>query len=145
MRLGFHRGKYVAVVGSGPNRRRFSLGTDQREAAERRLAALAARPPDVVTVAEVWRRYVDDNAGKAVIETMRHTWKAIEPSFGSLEPQHITTAICRAHTERRSRTVKAGTINTELGHLSTVLNWGERHGLIGSDAFTFDALAVGTQ
>lgn len=78
-----------------------------------------------------------DLDGRAVIETMKHTWKAIEPRFGHMEVNGITIADCRAHVaERRVKTerfpngISDGTIHTELGHLRMVLLWAKKHQLI---------------
>lgn len=65
-------------------RRRYRLGTGDRREAEARAAARYAEltRPTGKSVAALWSGYVKDNAGKAVIETMGHTWKAIGPFFG---------------------------------------------------------------
>src|SRR5262249_46842642 len=83
------------------------------------------------TVAELWAAYVADRHGRAILETMVHTWKAIGPRFGSMEGERITVADCRAHmAERRRAGIKDGTLLTELGHLRIVLRWAEKHRLI---------------
>jgi integrase len=70
-------------------------------------------------------------AGRAVVGTMTHTWKALSPRFGEIEGDAVSIADCRAHTaERRAAKIKDGTIHTELGHLRMVLLWAGKHGLI---------------
>lgn len=114
-------------------RRRYRLGTtDAKEAA--RLApsryAQLTRPLGK-TVKDLWDGYVSDMAGRAVTETMRFTWRALQDRFGPLDADRVTVADCRAHTEeRRSAGIGDGTIHTELGHLRMVLLWGVKHGLI---------------
>lgn len=82
---------------------------------------------------DLWRGYELDRAGLAVLGTMKHTFKAIEPRFGDIPGDGITIADCRAHTEeRRKKGIKNGTINTELGHLRMVLLWARDHGLISN-------------
>lgn len=70
-------------------------------------------------------------AGRAVVGTMKFTWRALESRFGPMEADAITIADCRAHAESRQKAgIKDGTIHTELGHLRMVLLWAERHELI---------------
>lgn len=73
-----------------------------------------------------------------MLETMKHTWKAIEPRFGRIEAADVSIDDCRAHTlERRSSKtaqtptgIQDGTIHTELGHLRMVLKWAENNRII---------------
>lgn len=114
-------------------RRRYRLGTSDKAEAARRAPARYAEltRPQGSTVADLWAGYVKDREGRAVLQTMLHTWKAIEARFGAMEGAAITIADCRAHTaERRERGRSDGTIHTELGHLRTVLKWAEAHRLI---------------
>jgi integrase len=69
--------------------------------------------------------------GRAVVGTMKHTWKALENRFAKMPGEAISIVDCRAHTaERRRAGIKDGTIHTELGHLRMVLKWAEKHRLI---------------
>lgn len=69
--------------------------------------------------------------GRAVVGTMKHTWKALRDQFGDLQALAITIADCRAHTEaRRAAGIKDGTIHTELGHLRMVMLWAVKQKLI---------------
>ncbi|WP_423738575.1 tyrosine-type recombinase/integrase [Chelativorans petroleitrophicus] len=114
-------------------RRRYRLGTSDRQEAARRAPAryAALTRPRGKTVEELWKGYEADMAGRAVVGTMKHTWKALRNRFGPIEADAITIADCRAHTdERRNAGIKDGTIHTELGHLRMVLLWAEKHGLI---------------
>lgn len=114
-------------------RRRYSLGTNDRQEAERRAPARYAEltRPIGSTVTDLWQSYCLDMDGRAVVGTMRHTWKALSARFGPLEAEDITIAECRAHvTERRKAGIRDGTIHTELGHLRMVLLWAEKHRLI---------------
>jgi integrase len=79
----------------------------------------------------MWDGYTADMAGRAVVGTMKHTWKALADRFGPMDAEAITIADCRAHTDqRRAAGIKDGTIHTELGHLRMVLKWAEKHRLI---------------
>lgn len=114
-------------------RSRHSLGTDDPRAAYLIAPALFAElnKPAGGKVADLWKAYVTDKAGKAIIPTMGHTWKALQERFGTRDGESITLEDCRAHTAaRRSAGISDGTIHTELGHLRTVLVWAERHKLI---------------
>ncbi|WP_182421992.1 site-specific integrase [Aureimonas sp. ME7] len=81
----------------------------------------------------LWRGFTEDKAGKAVLATMVHTWKALGPRFGPIRGDMVTIADCRAHTKaRREAGIKDGTIHTELGHLRMVLLWAADHKLIAT-------------
>lgn len=81
---------------------------------------------------DLWKAYLIDKEGRAVVGTMKFTWKAMEGRFGKMEGTAISVLDCRAHTaERRKASIQDGTIHTELGHLRTVLVWAEKNGLIG--------------
>lgn len=127
------KGEFCLTWYEGDIRRRYRLGTsDPKEAA--RLApsryAELTRPLGK-TVAELWTAYCTDMDGRAVVGTMKHTWKALRDRFGPIEGDSISIADCRAHTEaRRKAGIKDGTIHTELGHLRMVLIWAERHEMI---------------
>jgi len=117
----------------GPIRRRYSLKTKDRAEAERRAPARYAEltRPTGTTVADLWAGYTRDREGRAVLETMKHTWKALEARFGPLEGEAVSIADCRAHVAARAKAGRSdGTIHTELGHLRMVLKWAETHQLI---------------
>lgn len=128
------RGEYVLTWDDASGiRRRYRLGTDDRKEAERRAPARYAEltRPLGKTVADLWTGYVQDMAGRAVVGTMRYTWKALQERFGPIEGDAITVADCRAHIEQRRKAgIKDGTIHTELGHLRMVLLWAVKHKLI---------------
>lgn len=89
--------------------------------------------PKGSTIAVLWDAYTADMTGRAVVGTMRHTWKAIAPSFSMLEARDITTEHCREHVRRRRAAgIRDGTIHTELGHLRMVLLWAVKQRLIGN-------------
>lgn len=114
-------------------RRRYRLGTrDPKEAARLAPARYAQLTrPRGKTVEDVWNGYVGDMAGRAVVQTMRYTWKAIAARFCAMDANSITIGDCRAHVEeRRASGIRDGTIHTELGHLRMVLKWAEKHRLI---------------
>ena len=123
-RLGKYRGQWAAVTGTGASRKRHALGKDRADA-ERTIHRLNNPRPTHVTVQWLWNQYIDEKRGRAVIETMGHTAKALMPHFGDHDPEAITVEQCRAYAaNRRSQGRADGTIHTELGHLRTVLCWG---------------------
>lgn len=62
---------------------------------------------------------------------MDYTWTALSEPFGEMEGGDITIQNCRDHiAKRRLAGLSDGTIHTELGHLRTVLRWGEAHKMI---------------
>lgn len=114
-------------------RRRYRLGTTDQKEASRLAASRYAEltRPKGTTVDDLWKAYLIDKEGRAVVTTMKFTWKAMEARFGKMEGTAITVLDCRAHTEERRKTgIQDGTIHTELGHLRTVLVWAEKNGLI---------------
>ncbi|MAW88480.1 MAG: integrase [Phyllobacteriaceae bacterium] len=132
-RINRFRNQFYIVWQEGSIRRRYSLGTDDAKEAQRRASARYAEltRPRGKTVEELWKGYMIDMEGRAVVETMRHSWKALHRRFGSMDGEAITIADCRAHVkERRNAGRRDGTIHTELGHLRMVLLWAEKHGFI---------------
>lgn len=130
------RGQY-ALTWPDPNipsgRRRYSLGTADKAEAERLAPAKYAEytRPVGETVEALWIGYTKDMAGRAVVETMVHTWKALKGRFGPTKATDISIADCRAHiNSRRAAGIQDGTIHTELGHLRMVLLWAVRHKLL---------------
>jgi integrase len=128
------RGEYCLTWDDAAGiRRRYRLGTSDPKEAHRLAPAqysVLTRPRGK-TVEDLWNGYTADMAGRAVVGTMFHTWKALRGRFCQMDGETITIADCRAHTdERRSAGIGDGTIHTELGHLRMVLLWAAKHGLI---------------
>lgn len=121
-------------------RRRYRLGTTDKAEATRRATSRYAEltRPVGTTVEKLWEGYKQDMAGRAVVATMNHTWKALEKRFGPMEAEAISVADCRAHVEERRKLrtkqspngIQDGTIHTELGHLRMVLLWAKKNQLI---------------
>src|SRR5262245_13589411 len=122
--IGRLKGRFVLVYRKDGKRHRYRL--DGKTASEARLEAPGVYAeltrPRGKDVGELWRAYCADKRGRAVIATMRHTWKALRDRFGGLPGDGITVADCRDHAEaRREAGISDGTIHTELGHLRMVL------------------------
>jgi integrase len=131
--IGRLRGRLCLVIWRDGKRQRHDLGTTDPREAERLAPSLYAEltKPKGGAVVDLWDAYCRDREGRAVVATMRHTWKALRSRFGRFAGGEITVADCRAHVaERRARGIADGTIHTELGHLRTVLRWAERRGLL---------------
>jgi integrase len=132
-RIGRLGGKFVLVFEQNGRRRRFRLTARDASEAYRIAPGIHAdlTRPKGKTVADIWQAYTQDRAGRAVIATMVHTWKALRNRFGPMEASAITTADCLAHmAERREKSIADGTLLTELGHLRMVLKWAEKKSLI---------------
>lgn len=135
-RIGRYRGERALVYYDAAGKRhRHKLDTADPREAERRAPALFAEltRPQGSSVAELWPAYLADMQGRAVVATMRHTYKALAARFGPLPGEAVAIADCRAHiAERRAAGLAEATIHTELGHLRMVLRWAARHGLIAA-------------
>jgi integrase len=126
-------GEYCITWDEGEIRRRYRLGTDNAKEAHRRAPARYAElvRPKGRTIADLWASYCLDKAGRSVVTTMKWTWKALEPFFGTMDGEAVTIADCRAYTAaRRKLGRKDGSIHTELGHLRSVLVWAMKTRLI---------------
>lgn len=133
-KLSRFRGRWHITWWRDGIRHRHSTGATDKGEAERAAPALYAEltRPKGTSIGKLWGAYCHDKAGRAVVSTMRHTWKSLRDRFDRLPADGVTIADCRAHVEdRRARGIQDGTIHTELGHLRTVLRWAEKHGFIG--------------
>lgn len=127
------RGQFALTYDEDGKRKRYSLGTADAGEAQRLAPALYSEltRPKGTTVADLWRAYEIDKHGRAVLSTMKHTWKALAPHFATRDGDRITVNECRAYTAARRKAGKSdGSIHTELGHLRTVLLWAQKHRLI---------------
>lgn len=136
-RVGAHRGRYVAILGTGPNRRRVVLDAITQREAEAEVASLnraeeiRSRAGDLSVVA-LWRLYIKDRQldGKDLTR-IEKAWIKLSQSFGHLRPETLTRDRCRAYiAQRRRDSISDGTIRTELGYLSAALSYAYAEGLI---------------
>ncbi len=127
MRGKLYRGAWYAVWTEGGRTRRRSLRTKDRAVAERTLADL--RRGDAAsrreTVGEIMYAYLQEKDQSAIDPArLRVAWKALEPTFASLRPDHIDRPLCRVHiARRRQEGRKDGTIAKELNTLRAGLRW----------------------
>jgi integrase len=137
-RLGKHRGKFCVIFENDGERRRHSLGTDDRAVADARFAEfsrvkrvqLQGGSASVRTIYEAYARDCEA-AGKAAGPRIRDAWKRLSPTFGNLLPGHVTPDLCGAYQRQRRETGAAtGTIHIELGYLRTALQFARKRGWI---------------
>jgi integrase len=138
-RIGRLNGVFQLVFNDASGaRRRYSLGTTDAGEGRRLAPSLYAEltRPKGTSVGELWEAYTKEYAGRAIVETMEHTRKAIESRFWKMSGDAITVADCRAHTEeRRAAGIKDWTIYTELGHVRNVLGFAVKHNLLAKASY----------
>ena len=123
MRLTLYRGSWAATGRANGKQWRRALGTKDRAEAQRRFANLKFDRPGE-TIGDFMGLYLAEKAGRASAPAMGYAWKALEPTFGSLNPEHVTRAICKDYSRKRKRQgVSAGTVIKELGVLKAGLGW----------------------
>ena len=154
---GFQRGQYCAVWHEGEKRRRYrlkvSLDRPRREGeaaldlfARQRNAMAAADQGR--TIKELFNAYVGDRRkeGKQT-KVMDYNWRALEPTFGHLQPADLEKTVivegeertlCHEYALRRSKAGTArATIWTELTRLRAALAWAAVRGHIAKAPFVW--------
>lgn len=137
-RVGRHRGKFAAVTGSGPSRRRIKLDAATREDAARLVRQLnldAARLalPKQLTLDQIYGLYEKDREAEGVVNLTRikEVGKTLKPLWGHLTAEEITKAEVKRFTAaRRGRGCSDGTIRNDLAYISAALGFAKRSGLI---------------
>ena len=121
MRLKWYRGGWSAVWQDNGTKRR-GLRTKNRAVAEQRLEDLS-RQPIGESCSAIYSAYLAELEAKGkATERAVNAWKALHESFGSLRPDQITKALCRAYAlHRRAQGRKDGTIAKELNCLRAAL------------------------
>jgi integrase len=121
-----YRGKYAVAIGTGSNRRRYSLGTDDkglaRIRAEEVWQKLNAPPSDRLD--DLWKLYLADRRkDRKDVTRQENAWKHLQPVFGHCLGTDISKDDCRGYAKLRQRFGAApGTIRTELEYLRACLN-----------------------
>lgn len=139
--LGRHRGRFCAVIGSGPGRQRRSLGTADPSLARTRFAEFLrhweqSQRPALPTIGEIVAGYLDDRDREAACPKRLHeAWARLAATFRDLLPSHITKELCQGYVRDRTRVgrgraVSTGTTHTELSMLRAALRWAERENWI---------------
>lgn len=132
MRLKLYRGKWAIVWTDEGRTLRRSLGTSDRDEAERRFADFRlgrSRAGEGGTVSDAVTAYVADLEARGKDPTrMRDAWKRLDGRFGALRPDQATKDVSRQYVaERRRQGASDGTIRTELGRLRTALRARDKH------------------
>ncbi|QBX34624.1 site-specific integrase [Paracoccus liaowanqingii] len=133
--IGRLKGRFVVSWKSDDGRRkRFRLEALSRKEAEAEAIDVYRRETITTsgeTVEALWKLYLNEREGRAIVKSMSSTVKAMMPFFGALRPDQITVEHCRDYDARRRLAgIKQGTVWTELGHLRIVVNWAVKKGLI---------------
>lgn len=130
-RLGMHRGKFAAVIGSGTKRRRVTIHETDKGAAEgivrEHNTQLARRSlPDQPTVSDVFKLYIKDreDAGKVNISRMREVERTINKVWGAFLPDQITPFEVRKFVKAgKTRGLSNATIRSDLAYLTAALSF----------------------
>lgn len=142
-RLGQLKGRAVAVWRDerGKHRIRLEASTEAEGRAAldryaRRRTVLEAQ--ESKTVGDLFARYMADREtdGK-LMPAFRDNWKALEPHFGSMLPEHVNADECRSYAKSRLLTVSPGTVWTELTRLRSCLNWAIKRRVIQPSGYVW--------
>jgi len=132
--IGKLRGGFCVTWYENGRRRRFQLEARNRKEAKAEGIDVYNKEtarPSAPTVADLWKKYVDERKDRPVAKTMIYTGKPVLKHFGALRADQIEAKCCRDYADIRYKSnVKPGTVWTELGHLTTVLNWAKSARLI---------------
>lgn len=126
----------LCAVWHGPDgrRHRHQLAARTRKEAEAEALDLYRRQMPrqaALTVADLWRAYQEDHAGRRIARNMEWSGTRILASFGARRPDQITVQDCRAFVATGlAEGRKTGTIWTELSHLRICLNWAAKRRMI---------------
>src|SRR5262245_40277561 len=139
--IGWHRGQLVLIYADANGKRhRHTLGTTDASQAKLLAPALYAEltRPKGKTIGALWQAYEREYEGRAIVETMEHTQKAIKARFWHRDADTITVEDCKAHIkERRDAGIGDWTIYTELSHVSNVCGYAEKRNLIEKAPYIF--------
>lgn len=129
MRIVKYRSVWCVAWHDGRGTRRISLGTADRDEAERRFRDWQSdqrRQQPLTTVRDIVDAYLKDReANKSrSVEIQRHIWKGMAETFDKLQPRHVTRDACRQYTARcQEQGLSNGTIRSRLAVLSAALRW----------------------
>jgi integrase len=129
MRLVWFRGRWHAYERTPAGARRYSLGTKNRQVAERALQDLeASRRRKATTVTEMYEDYhADRGHALASRETLGFAWKRLKPIFGHLRPDQVTRALTRAYALKETRRgVGPSSIRRDLGVLGAIVRYNDK-------------------
>jgi integrase len=121
-----YRGKLAVAIGRGGERRRYSLGTNDKGLARVRAEEVWRKlnAPASDRIDDLWNAYLSDRRkDRKDVTRQENAWKHLQPVFGDCLGTDINKDDCRAYTKLRQRFGAApGTIKTELEYLRACLN-----------------------
>jgi len=137
-RLGKHRGKYAAVIGSGNGRRRVKLDETEKGAAERTVRDMNLQVTrrafsGELTVATIFKLYIKDREDEGIINIsrMREVEKTIGKVWGGYLPEQITEEEVRKFIRNgKARKLSNATIRSDLAYLTAALSFALRKKMI---------------
>lgn len=137
-RVGKHRGKFAAVTGSGPSRRRIKLDAIDKAGAEGAVRQLNIETnrlslPATLTISQIYGLYEAERKRRGTINMarIREVARTLEPIWGSLTPDDITPREVERFTElRRDRGCSDNTIRSDLAYITAALNFAFKAKLI---------------
>lgn len=101
----------------------------KREVAENRYQKKQPRPKAILTVADVWERYLKgyELAGKKAAWRQRMAWKHLKGTFEKMRPEQVTTASLIDYQQaRKAEGASNATVNRELSALSAAIVYGAK-------------------
>ena len=142
-RLGQLKGRAVAVWRDEAGKHRIRLDATTEAAARAALDRYARRrtvleAEQSKTVGDLFALYMKDREtdGK-LMPAFRDNWKALQPHFGDMAPEHVTADECRSYARQRLATVSPGTVWTELTRLRSCLNWAIKRRVIQPSGYVW--------
>lgn len=115
-----YRGRFYAKCGTGRNKRRKSLRTDDLDLARQRLRDLQRQSQEEpVLIREIYAGYMVEKENR--YKNLQYIWNCLGEHFGHLRPDQIDREVCKAYWEKRD--VSDGTILRELGALRAAVRW----------------------
>lgn len=121
-----YRGKYAIAIGAGQQRRRYSLGTNDKGLARVRAEEVWRKlnAPASERIDDLWKLYLADRRkDQKDVTRQENAWKHLQAVFGHCLGTDINKDDCRAYAKVRQRLGAApGTVRTELEYLRACLN-----------------------
>jgi site-specific recombinase XerD len=139
-RIGKLKGRFVISIynDAGERTHRYRLNSTDKSGADREAPGVFATltRPTGTRVGDLWAAYEQAYEGRAILERMKYSRKALEARFWTMTASSITMEDCKAHiAERRKAGIKDGTIHTELSHLRNVVLYAKKAKLIDDTPF----------
>jgi integrase len=141
--LGQLNGRAVAVWRDADGKHRIRLDATTEAEARAALDRYARRrtvleAEQSKTVGDLFKLYMADRETDGKLMPAFHdNWKALQPHFGGMPPEHVTADECRSYARNRLETVSPGTVWTELTRLRSCLNWAIKRRVISPAGYVW--------